>query len=277
MTEQQFSAELDQWRTERLAFLHNPDGYLSLAGLCWLREGIQHIGSASNNDCIFPAGLPASIGTINVTASGIMLTITEGVQATHAGEPVRTLALLADADPNGPTIIEQGSVSWFVIRRGDALGIRIRDSRSQMLQTFTDVERFEDMLAWRISAEFQPHPEPKTVPIPTILGTPADMVSPGVVKFTHNGHTHTLTALQGSAGRLFLIIADATTGNTSYGGGRFLYTEPVDDACNVVVDFNKATNPPCAFSPYATCPRPPAENRLPFAVHAGEKTFHYDL
>ncbi|MGB1252001.1 MAG: DUF1684 domain-containing protein [Candidatus Promineifilaceae bacterium] len=276
MNEHIFSAEMETWQAQRLASLRSPNGFLSLVGLCWLQMGVNQLGSADANSCIFPAGLPDRIGTLTVSETAMQLTIADGVHATHKGAPIDSLTLYADSDPNGPTIIEHGSVSWFVIKRGDALGIRIRDTDSALLQRFAGVDRFPEDVAWRISAEFQPHLTPHTVPIPTILGTNADMLSPGVVKLSYQGHTQTLTALSSAdSKRLFLIIADKTTGQDSYGGGRFLTTEAIDENNQVLIDFNKATNPPCAFSPYATCPRPPAENRLPFAILAGEKTFHY--
>ena len=271
---QDYSAEMALWQEERLAFLRNPNGYLSLVGLCWLHEGVNQIGSNSSTDCIFPDGLPAHIGTIVVAGDTFHLALADGVEATVAGEPIRAIQLFADMDAAGPTIVQQGTVSWFVIKRGDALGIRIRDTHSKTLQRFEGVARYAIDQDWRVSAEFIPYETPRTVPIPTILGTPADMISPGNVRLTVKGHTHEITALKsGSSKRLFLIVADATSGKESYGGGRFLTTEEIDADNRVIVDFNKATNPPCAFSPYATCPRPPAENRLPIPIYAGEKTY----
>ena len=278
MTEQDYSAEMVTWEQERLDFLRNPEGYLSLVGLCWLHEGVNQIGSDHSNDCIFPRGLPAHMGMITVENGTFYLSLADGVAATVAGEPVRTVQLFADMDAAGPTIVQQGTISWFVIKRGDALGIRIRDAHSQTLQRFEGVARYAVDREWRVSAEFIPHETPRTVAVPTILGTPADMISPGSVRLTVKGHTQALVALKsGKRNRLFLIVADETSGKESYGGGRFLTTEEIDADNRVVVDFNKATNPPCAFSPYATCPRPPAENRLPLPIQAGEKTYHYTL
>lgn len=278
MSNSTYTAAMAKWQTERLNSLRNPEGYLSLVGLYWLKDGVNRIGSASTNDCIFPEGMPAYMGTVTVSDGTFHLALAEGVEAFIDGNPVREATLLADMDTDGPTIVRHGTVNWFVIRRGTALGIRVRDTHSETLRSFEGVERYPVDEAWRISAEFLPHDQPITVPIPTILGTPADMVSPGKVRLSVNGHTQEMTALKaGNGQQLFLIVADSTSGQETYGGGRFLTTEAVDDANQVIVDFNKATNPPCAFTPYATCPRPPAENRLPFPVTAGEKAFHYTI
>jgi uncharacterized protein (DUF1684 family) len=177
-------------------------------------------------------------------------------------------------DAGGPTVLELATVSWFVIKRGEALAIRVRDSQSELLNRFKPIERFPLDQDWRISATFKKYDQPRTVPIPTILGTNANMISPGTLQMTVNGESRELIALKdGDKDRLFLIIADGLSGKETYGGGRFLTTEPVDAVGNVIVDFNKATNPPCAFSPWATCPRPPEENRFTVEIPAGEKVF----
>ena len=265
---------INRWQSQRVATLTSPDGFLTLVGLPWLKEGQNNMGSASNNDALFPEYLPPKIGMIEVGAEGIYLTIEPGVSAMIADTAVTHTQLLTDADPSGPTIIHMGSVSWFVIKRGDALGIRIRDSQSKRRLEFKEVGRFPLNEAWVVEGTFQPYEEPRLVPIPTILGTQEEMVSPGTVALTIHGKEIKLVALKSqNPEQLFLIIADETSGKETYGGGRFLMSEPVDENGRVIVDFNKATNPPCAFSPYATCPRPPAENRLAFPIQAGEKVY----
>ena len=272
----EYSAEMAQWQAQRLESLRNPEGYLSLVGLCWLKEGINHIGADEGNDCVFPSGSPPSIGTVTVNDGAFHLSVSDTVHVEIDGETVSETTLLADRDVGGPTIVQLGSMSWFIIRRGDALLIRIRDAKSNALQTFKAVERFPLNEAWRISAEFLPHDSPQTVMIPNMIGIPDKWISPGTMRLTVNGNHQTITALKsGNTKRLFLVVADQTSGKETYGGGRFVTTEAVDDSNHVIVDFNKATNPPCAFSPYATCPLPLPENRLQFPILAGEKTYHY--
>lgn len=265
---------MDAWEVKRLKDLQKPDGYLSLVGLCWLSMGENSFGSGSNHPCPFPSGLPTNIGRYEVTESGITVTIESDIPVTHKGEAVTQMTVSADTDPGGPTILELGSVSWFVIKRGVALGIRIRDSKSDLLKSFSGVASFPRDESWRVTASFKKHDEPRTVPIPTILGTDAEMISPGTLDITVDGESRELIALKAAdADRLFLIVADGLAGTETYGGGRFLMTEPVDSNGNVIVDFNKATNPPCAFTPWATCPRPPEENRFAIDIPAGEKVF----
>ncbi|MFK7804235.1 MAG: DUF1684 domain-containing protein [Anaerolineae bacterium] len=269
-----YEAEMATWQAKRLQDLKKTDGYLSLVGLCWLSLGENSFGSATNHPCPFPAGMPANIGRYQVTDSGITVHIEPDVPVTHKGQPVSSMPILTDIDSGGPTVLELGSVSWFVIKRGAALGIRIRDSKSDLLSKFNGVDSFPRDEAWRIKAAFKKYDEPRTVPIPTILGTDAAMVSPGTLDITINGESREMIALKAAdADRLFLIVADGLAGKETYGGGRFLITEPVDAQGNVVVDFNKATNPPCAFTPWATCPRPPDENRFAVEIPAGEKVF----
>lgn len=274
MENESYTAEMAQWEEERLQALNDPNGYLSLVGLCWLQPGENTFGSAVGNACQFPVGLPDKIGTYTVSKSGITVSINPGVTVLHNGEVVTEMSVLTDRDEGGSTILEIGTFSWFVIKRGEALAIRIRNSESELLQNFPGVDRYENDNQWRIRAEFTPHAEPITVPIPTILGTDADMVSPGTISINVAGEKRELTALkEADPKRFFLIVADGLAGSETYGGGRFLTTEPVDEAGNVVVDFNKATNPPCAFTPWATCPRPPDENRFSVDIPAGEKVF----
>lgn len=268
--------EMAVWEEKRLADLQKPDGYLSLVGLCWLQQGENSFGSDGGNSCQFPAGMPANIGRYTVSETGITVDIEADVPVTHKGEPVTSMPILADRDKGGPTILELGTISWFVIQRGNALGIRIRDSQSKLITLFPGVDRFQLNEALRIPATFKKYDQPRTVPVPTILGTDADMISPGTLEITVGGESRELVALKATdENRLFLIVADGLAGKETYGGGRFLTTEPVDAAGNVIVDFNKATNPPCAFTPWATCPRPPEENRFTVEIPAGEKVFKH--
>ncbi|MEM7336589.1 MAG: DUF1684 domain-containing protein [Chloroflexota bacterium] len=274
MNHTEYSEIIELWHQQRIKTLTQPDGFLTLVGLPWLKTGSNSIGSHSSNDAIFPASLPEKIGVIQVSEGSIFLKVEDGVNAMVDNGRISHHPLLTDADPNGPTVVHMGTVNWFVIKRGDALGIRIRDSQSKRRLNFQGVERFAVDPKWQIEGTFAPWESPKTVPIPTILGTLEDMISPGVIHLTIQEQSVTLTALKSRyPNQFFLVIADETTGKESYGGGRFLMSEPVAENGRVFVDFNKAYNPPCAFSPYATCPRPPAENRIPTSIMAGEKTF----
>lgn len=277
MIDDVYAQEMAEWEKNRLSALKNRDGYLSLVGLCWLQAGENSFGSGTHNRCQFPAGLPENIGRYNVSDDAMTVTVAPGLAVMHNDQPVSQMVVLADSEPDGPTILSWGTFSWFVIKRGNALAIRIRNAESPMLQSFERVERFENDLAWRITGQFKRRAAPETVLVPTILGTEAEMVSPGTISIEVGGEERELVALKaGDESRLFVIVADGLSGVETYGGGRFLLTEPIQPDGSVVLDFNKATNPPCAFSPYATCPRPPAENRFSVDIPAGEKNFHYE-
>ena len=276
MTTETYAEVMAEWEKQRLADLKNPTGYLSLVGLHWLQLGENSFGSASTNRCQFPAGLPHEIGRFIVAEDGISIEINSDVTVFQNGEQVGQMAVLSDRDKGGPTIFEIGTVNWFVIKRGDALGIRVRDSNSELIQTFVGVDRYPAEEKWRIQGAFKPYDQPRIVPVPTILGTDEDYISPGTIDIEVDGEKRSLVALKAAdPKRFFLVVADGLSGSETYGGGRFLTTEQVDDAGNIVLDFNKATNPPCAFTPWATCPRPPAENKFSVNIPAGEKVYSH--
>jgi hypothetical protein len=265
--------EIESWRRERDEGLRDRDGWLTLVGLHWLKEGENRFGSGADNDIIFPAGkAPARAGVLRRSGDKVTLEAAPGAGIARDGKPVTTLDLAAD-DAGKPVVLELGSLRLFVIKRGDRLGLRVRDRESPALAAFRGVESFPADPAWRVEARFEPYDPPKPVPVPNILGTVSEEPSPGAVVFEKDGRTYRLDALTGSdQGDLWLIFADRTSGEATYGGGRFLETPPPAGG-KVVVDFNKAYNPPCVFTEFATCPLPPRQNRLDLAVTAGEKMY----
>jgi uncharacterized protein (DUF1684 family) len=175
-----------------------------------------------------------------------------------------------------PTRLEHGSLSFFVIERADRLAVRIRDRDASTLKSFAGMEYYPLDRAWRIEGRFEPAKEAREVPIPNVLGFEEKIRNPGDVVIEIDGVERRLLALDDTGdGRLFLVFGDETNGKETYGGGRFLYTEPPQDG-RVVVDFNRAYNPPCVFTPYATCPLPPPGNRFPFPIRAGEKKYVHE-
>ncbi|MCB0116206.1 MAG: DUF1684 domain-containing protein [Caldilineaceae bacterium] len=270
-----YAAALEEWRTQRIAELRRPDGWLSLAGLFWLSAGRSSFGSAPDNDIIFPADKAAPvIGDFVLEDGQVRVEIRAGVDVLHDGQPVAHLTL-ADDKSKSPTILTHRSLSWLVIRRDDQLGIRLRDSESPALTSFDGVPSFPVDPSWRVEAVLERYDPPRSIPVPTILGTLTPMPSPGALVFTVDGEEYRLDAFGAANGALSLIFADATTGKETYGGGRFLSVDAVDEQDRTIIDFNRAYNPPCAFTPYATCPRPPQQNRLSLAIHAGEKSFDH--
>jgi len=267
-----YRKEIENWRATREAGLKNPNGWLTLVGLFWLEEGDNRFGSDPHGRVVLPAGkAPAVAGTLVRHGDAVTVRAEPGAGVESNGRPVTEMALTPDAKGK-PTMLRLGSVSFFVIKRGDRLGVRVKDSQSPALAAFHGVPSFPADPSWRVVARFEPHPRPKSIPITNVLGMTENEPSPGVVVFEHGGQTFRLDALDGGDGSLALIFADATNGRETYGAGRFLDTDPPQDG-KVVIDFNKAYNPPCAFTAFATCPLPPRQNRLAVAVTAGEKRY----
>jgi hypothetical protein len=265
--------DLDTWRQQRLSELKAEDGWLTLVGLFWLDEGDNAFGSSPENKVILPAGKsPAVAGVLTRHGDTVHVKVDPRAQVTSGGKPVTEMDLKKDSDGGEPTTLEIGPLSFYIIQRGDRLGVRVKDKTSETLAHFHGVDSYPAQAAWRIEARFEPYEPAKKVPIPNILGQVADEDSPGAVVFDWQGKTYRLDALGDTKDGLFLIFGDPTNGKETYGAGRFLTTDPPKDG-KVVVDFNRAYNPPCAFTAFATCPLPPAQNKLALRVEAGEKKF----
>jgi uncharacterized protein (DUF1684 family) len=267
-----YRREMEHWRQERDAELKREDGWLTLVGLFWLEEGENRFGSGAGNRVIFPEGTAPAAGSFERHGKDVTVKAAPGVPLTHDGRAVDTMFLKSDADGR-PTVLELGSLRFFVIQRGDRVGVRVKDVKSPALAAFHGIDSFPLRLDWRVDARFEPYNPPKNVPIPNILGQVADTPSPGAVVFEKDGKTYRLDALSGGDdGSLFVIFGDQTNGRETYGAGRFLGTDAPKDG-HILVDFNKAYNPPCAFTSYATCPLPPRQNKLAVKVEAGEKKY----
>ncbi len=268
-----YGKEIEAFRQERIDGLKKPEGWLSLVGLFWLQEGDNRFGSGAENRVIFPEGsAPEVAGKFVRHGDQVSVEAAAGSGLTSDGKTVTQLDLAIDADSKGPTRLELGSLRFYVIRRGDRLGVRVKDNASPVLKSFTGIDTYPTRSDWRFEARFEPYVPVKKVPVPNILGQIDDTSSAGTVVFEIAGKTYRLDGLGEPGEGLFLIFADDTNGGETYGAGRFLDTDPPKDG-KVVVDFNKAYNPPCAFTPFATCPLPPKQNRLGLRVEAGEKNF----
>jgi len=268
-----YRQEIEAWRQSRLAGLKREDGWLTLVGLFWLEEGENRFGSDAGNRVVFPAGkAPAVAGSLERHGNAVTVKASPGTGLTTGGKPVAELLLRSDADGK-PTVLELGSLRFHVIQRGDWVGVRVKDLKSPQLAAFHGIDEFPVRPDWRVEARFESYAPPKKIPIPNILGQVQDSPSPGAVIFERGGATYRLDALSnGEDGSLFLIFADQTNGHDTYGAGRFLEAGAPKEG-RVVVDFNKAYNPPCAFTSYATCPLPPRQNKLALRVEAGEKKY----
>jgi uncharacterized protein (DUF1684 family) len=270
------TAEDAEWRAQRLAKLTRPDGWLTLIGLHFLAEGANTVGSGADNAVVLARG-PARVGTVTVAKDGrVTLEVAVGAPVRVDGADVRSAELQWRPSPVA-TKVTFGSVTMFVIERGGRKALRVRDSEAARRVRFAGLEYFPLDASWRIAARWVPAAQPQTVAVTNILGQVSSERVAGRAIFERAGRRIELVAIdEGSEAPLFFVISDATSGRSTYGGGRHLYAaRPAGDA--IVLDFNRAENPPCAFTPYSTCPVPPPENRLPFAVTAGEKAYRDEI
>ncbi len=264
--------KVETWQKDRNASLLEEDSWLSLVGLFWLHEGENPFGSDAGNVVILPEGkAPAVAGVLLREGNAVRVRVAPGAGVTSGGEPVTEQALTPDS-AGEPTVLELGTLSFYVIVRGDRIGVRIKDKESPVRKAFHGIDFYPIQAAWRIDARFEPYDPPKKVAIPNVLGQVTEADSPGAVVFERDGKTYRLDALGSVKDGLDTLFADTTNGHETYGAGRFLDLGPVVNG-RVEVDFNTAYNPPCAFTAFATCPLPPKDNKLTLAVTAGERKF----
>jgi uncharacterized protein (DUF1684 family) len=267
--------EIEDWRSQRLATLTKQDGWLTLIGLFWLNEGENKFGSAAANPIRLPKDrAPLVAGSLWLENGRVRMTAFPAFEITANGTPVTELALKDDTEDGGPTVLKFGTLLLNVIKRGDRVGVRVKDSDSQTRREFKGLDYYPVDPKWRIEARFEAYQPPKIIPITNVLSMTDDETSPGALAFEVAGTTYRVDPIiEKGETDLFVIISDGTTGKETYGAGRYLYVSPPDKSGKVVIDFNKAYSPPCAFTNYATCPLPPPQNRLPFRIEAGEKKY----
>jgi len=273
--ESSYKKEIEKWRSDRLATLTKQDGWLTLIGLYWLKDGENKFGSGVTNPIRLPKDrAPIFAGSLWLENGRVRMTAYPAVEITANGSPVTALDLKDDTEAGGPTVLKFGTLLMNIIKRNDRLGVRVKDTDSRTRREFKGLEYFPIDPKWRIEARFESYNPPKIIPITNVLSMTDDETSPGALVFEVGGTTYRVDPiLEKGETDLFVIISDGTTGKETYGAGRYLYVSPPDKTGKVVIDFNKAYSPPCAFTNYATCPLPPQQNRLPFRIEAGEKKY----
>ena len=265
-----YAQEIERWHAARIARLTAPDGWLSLVGLEWLKPGRNRVGGTADNDIVL-AGAAPHLGAVEWADDGsLVVSLRSDAGATIDGE-AKTGAVMLDDSHHSPTTVAFGSVSFIAIDRGGRKGLRVRDSEAATRSGFAGIDRFPVDPAWRIVADWLPLDPPFQLATGTVIGTIENYPAPGKAVFERDGQRFELYPVLEAPGdrQLFLIFADATSGKETYGAARFLYADMPRDG-KIVLDFNKAYNPPCAFTPFATCPLAPPENRLGLRVTAGE-------
>jgi uncharacterized protein (DUF1684 family) len=265
-----YTAGLAEWRSERLANLKGPTGYLNLVGLYWLSPGGTRIGSAADNDIVFPAGASPYIGELQSTPEGVKLVTTPDVDVRYEGVPVSSI-LISDDTTESPVMLTHGSFAWTVIKRDGRFALRLRDFEHPAIAAFPTIESYPIDPWLIVDATLNLFDEPRVMNVnTTIEGLGYHPESPGSVSFEIGGEAYELEAYA-SGDSLFFVFGDATSGRETYPAGRFLYAEvPAEDG-KTILDFNRAYNPPCAFNAFATCPVASPRNRMQARVEAGER------
>lgn len=267
-----YEDEIGQWRQARNAGLADPNGWMTLVGLEWLEEGQNSVGAAESSDALIPGG-PDSWGTINVDGDTIRFVPAAASATTVDNKAVKEAVLVAD-NQGQPTVVRNGNISFHVIYR-ESYALRIKDSKAPALRAFEGVPVYAIKPDWRIEGRFVRAEQGASIGIANVLGQTSDSPVYGYFEFEREGETFSLLALGSEQSQsLWFLFADKTSGRETYGAGRFLYSEGMPEDGKLVVDFNKAYNPPCAFNDYSTCPLPPQQNRMKIAVRAGEKKYH---
>jgi uncharacterized protein len=266
--------EVEAWRSGRLARLIGPDGWLTVVGLAWLREGSNTVGSDADCEVVLPPTAPARVGVIDLAGDRATFEPEPGTRVRHRHRTVTERIELVDDHDGPPTRLFVGSVSFFVIRREGLLGVRMKDSNAPARAAFGGIQHYPVSLRWRFEARFEPYDPPGSVAVPTVLDSVETYGVPGALAFDVDGTTYRLDAfLEPGSTDLFIVFGDLTNRDETFGGGRYLYTKPADDHGIVVLDFNRAYNPPCVFTAHATCPLPLPNNRLPIRIEAGEMRY----
>ncbi len=272
----EYGAKFEMWKQKRVEKLTADNGWLTLTGLYWLQEGENSIGSEINNQVVLPSGkCPSYLGKLTLRDGTVTAELSPYAGVMLDGKKAGTSVILKDDSKGKPTVLTIGPVSFYVIKRGDKYGIRIKDKEHENLKHFAGIETFPPDTSWLIKAKFRAYDTLRKIAVPTVLGTIVEEPCPGILTFNINGRELQLEPIASSPKdkEFFIIFGDYTNGKETYGAGRFLAVPKPDENNMTVIDFNKAYNPPCAFTRYATCPIPPESNMLPVKITAGEKKY----
>ena len=274
LAQSDYVKDVEKWRSDEAADLKKEDGWLTVAGLFWLKDGVNTVGAGSQFDVRLSDNFTqGKLGEIEFKNGVATLKVADGVEAKCDGKPVSTMDLVSD-EKGKPTEIRVGSQMFYLIRREDRFGIRLKDNQSKARVEFKGQNWFPVNESYRVPARLEALPEPKELMVPNVLGGHFKMKSPGLLRFTLQGQGYSLQPVLQDDGSLFIIFRDASNSSETYSAGRFLDADkPVDG--KTTLDFNKAENPPCAFTPFATCPLPPEGNDLAVAIKAGEKRYDH--
>jgi len=277
-TSKAYTKQVDAWHAKRIQNLKQPDGWLNLEGLFWLHQGVNSFGSAKGSDCYYDfPGFPAQLGDFILQGDSVLWVnkIDNGALVNNVlppkGKAIKVFEAL-EGDRGNAAIFNYGQFGWVVIKREDKIGIRFRNFKANTLTAFKGIERFPVDAKWHIKAKLV-QPVQNLLMITNVLGQTTAQKNAGRLTFEVDGKTYGLDVIDEGGTRYFITFADATSGKSTYGAGRFIEVDKPDADGFLYIDFNLAYNPPCAFTAFATCPLPPAQNRLPIEIPAGEKKY----
>lgn len=268
MSHEEYTQGILKWRQEVDANLRRENGWLALAGLFWLRQGANRIGSAPGSDILLPASAPEWLGTFDFDGTHVTLQVEADLPVEVNGVATRSAVLDTDQE-DVPSFITLNNMRMVVLRRSKGVGIRVWDNSRKERQLFPERQWYPSKEALRVPATYAHFETPRVVKMPDVLGAVLDQPMQGFVSFELQGKKHEIIVEELPDRRLFVQFMDLTNNHGTYPSGRYHYTEPHRDG-TVFVDFNKAYSPPCAFTEYATCTFPPQENRMDIAIEAGE-------
>ncbi len=261
-----------KWREKRDKQMHSQNSWLTITGLYWLKEGENSFGTDPANKIILPQDSAPLLAGKFIFNKGIITVVTQlGVNLKVQNIPI-TRKILKTDDSGKPDIIALNDLRMWVIKRSGKYAIRLRDLNTRAYKNYQKLDFFPPSEKYKIVADFIPYSNPKKVTVNTEIGTKSQMSSPGYVKFKINSQEFQLEAFSGDLKKLFFIFKDETNGKDTYEASRFMESKLLDEG-KVDLNFNRAYNPPCAFTPYATCPLPPPQNYLKIRIEAGEKKY----
>lgn len=270
----EYDRDLQQWKNQRFHELKDPYGWPSVIGLFPIKVSYSYFGRSEGNEFLIPNG-PSSFGFLQKTDSTILMKIYKNVPVFVDSQRVREVVMKSDLHPDGPTIASHKSLQWHIIERDSQPFLRVKDSLSSYRSALVSVPYFpvnkEEVIEAKV---IQSGDRPTQITYQNILGQNIERKVAAYLSFEKDGQTHEIVAFENDETSYFVMIKDNTSANSTYGGGRYLYPEKENKEGFVILDFNKLINPPCVFTPFATCPLPPKSNHLPFDILAGEKEMH---